>query len=509
MDAFDRVDVVILNAPTGSGKTLIAETVRRMMRKSAVYVCSSKILQDQFARDFPYACVLKGRANYPTINRPEDFHPERFVGHISCEDCTWSLGDECNLCPAKKDCPYEVAKRAAIWADLAVVNTSYLLTEANGPAKFSGNEFVIADEADTLEASLMGHVSIDISERRLARFKWQPPARVTVEDSWLEWLHPAIADLGNRIARLPDVFDDVRSAREARYIIQLRSKLMALRDGIRSGNWVYTGRGSNDASRDGRGVSFKPARVDDIAPKYLWRHSNKWLLMSATIISSDELMSSLGWDGDYETVNVRNTFPIENRRVYYRGVTSMSFKNRENGSWDQIAEKIRDDLERHPEDRVLIHTVSYALTEHLFDYLKYDDSRLVLRYTNAAARDRTLYQYLRNSNAVLLAPSMGRGVDLPNDACRVQMITKVPFPMTKDRQINKRMYSPGGRLWYSVQTIRELVQMCGRAVRSSEDWAVTYVYDTDFDTNLWARNRNLFPDWFREAIIWKERTRNP
>lgn len=83
------------------------------------------------------------------------------------------------------------------------------------------------------------------------------------------------------------------------------------------------------------------------------------------------------------------------------------------------------------------------------------------------------------------------------------MITKVPFPYVKDRQVNKRMYSQGGRLWYSVQTVRELVQMCGRAIRSENDWATTYIYDRDFETNLWARNRNLFPDWFREAIVWR------
>jgi Rad3-related DNA helicase len=509
MDAFERVDVVVLAAPTGSGKTLIGETVGRMLDKNRLYVCSSKILQDQFARDYPYARVLKGRSNYPTQLRPDSFHPDNIMGHVSCEDCTWALNedDSCRWCEEKKVCPYERAKYAALSARVAVLNTSYLLTEANGPGRFSKQKFVIVDEADTLEASLMNHVSIEVSERRLERFKWQPPSRVTVEDSWLEWLHPAIADLRDRASRFPDVFDDVRTAREARYITQLQSKLVALRDGIQSGNWVYTGRGSSDDSRDGRGVSFKPVRVDHIGNDTLWRHSKKWLLMSATIISSDELMSSLGYEGGYETVNVRNTFPVENRRVVYRGSTSMSYSNRANGAWDKVASDISNDLHSHRDSRVLVHTVSYALTEHLYNHLSRDSDRPILRYTNATGRDWALREYLRNDNAVLLAPSMGRGVDLPDDACRVQMITKVPFPYTKDRQINKRMYSQGGRLWYSVQTIRELVQMCGRAIRSERDWAVTYVYDTQFE-RLHAQNRSLFPDWFREAIIWKERKGN-
>jgi Rad3-related DNA helicase len=476
-----------------------------MMDKSRLYVCSSKILQDQFVRDFAYAKVLKGRANYPTQLRPDSFHPDDPLGHISAEDCTWSLTKSCALCEQKYDCPYEKAKTAAISASLAVLNTPYLLTETNGPGRFSGQQFVIADEADTLESALMSHVSVEIGERRLERYGWGPPSRVTVEDSWLEWLHTAIADSRDRASHFPSVFTDVRTAREARAINQLIAKLVAVRDGIPSGNWVYTGRGGNDDPRNGNGVSFRPARVNHIGHEYLWKHSFKWLLMSATIISTDELMDSLGYDGPYETVNVKNTFPVMNRQVYYRPATSMSFKNRQNGAWDKMAEWIARDIHKEVGQRILIHTGSYAFTEHLYQVLIRKTERPIIRYTSATGRDWAMREYLLTPGAVLLAPSMGRGVDLPDDACRVQMLTKVPFPYIKDRQVNKRMYSPGGRLWYSVQTVRELVQMCGRAIRSERDWARTYIYDTDFETNLWSRNRNLFPDWFREAIVWRER----
>src|SRR6266853_6542196 len=56
--------LVVLEAPTGSGKTLIAECVRRILKTRATYVCHNKELQAQFQRDFPYSKVLFGRANY-------------------------------------------------------------------------------------------------------------------------------------------------------------------------------------------------------------------------------------------------------------------------------------------------------------------------------------------------------------------------------------------------------------------------------------------------------------
>ena len=506
IEAFERVNVVIVDAPTGSGKTLIGETVGRMLGAPRLYTCSSKLLQGQVVSDFPYARLLQGRSNYPTFWKPKSYHPANPMGHISCEDCTWSLTKTCAFCPEKFQCPYEQAKRAALHADMAVVNTSYLLTEANHIGKFSDRQFVILDEADTLESSLMNHVSVEIGERRLERYGWEPPARITVEDSWVEWLDHTSNDVRIRSAGMGDVSKDVRVAREARYLQQLESKLDDVRLGIPSGNWVYTGRGASDPPlRYGPGVSFRPARVDHLGKDYLWRHSQKWLLMSATVISSDELMESLGWDEPFETVRVPSTFPVENRRVFYRGVVSMAYKNRSEDAWRTLADRIRSDLADHRGHRVLIHTVSYALTDFLGRALEKGAGRDVLWYSNAIGKEATVRKYLESDNAVLIGPSLSRGLDLPGDACRVQMLTKVPYPSVKDRQVNKRLYSKGGRLWYAVQTVRELVQMCGRAVRSESDWAVTYIYDRDFETNLWARNRTLFPSWFREAIVWRER----
>jgi ATP-dependent DNA helicase DinG len=471
-----------------------------------LYTCSSKMLQDQVVTDYPYAKLLKGRGNYPTFWKPKAFHPANPMGHLSCEDCTWSLTKSCAYCPEKFSCPYEIAKRAALHADLAVINTSYLLTEANHIGKFTDRQFVILDEADTLESSLMNHVSVEIGERRLAKYGWEPPTRVTVEDSWIEWLDSARDDVRYRLTRVGNVSKDVRAAREVRYLTQLESKLADVRRGIPSGNWVYTGRGSSDTPHGyGPGVSFRPARVDHLGKDYLWRHSRKWLLMSATVISSDELMESLGWDAPYVTVRVPSTFPVENRRVYYRGVVSMSYKNRSDESWAVLGDRILRDLADHRNHRVLIHTVSYALTQFLGRMLQESADRDVLWYSNSLEKDAIIRKYLDSDNAVLIGPSLTRGLDLPGDACRVQMLTKVPYPSVKDRQVNKRLYSKGGRLWYAVQTVRELVQMCGRAVRSESDWAVTYIYDRDFETNLWARNRTLFPSWFREAIVWREK----
>lgn len=513
-EAFERVDVVVVDAPTGSGKTLIGETARRLLKTRALYICSTRGLQDQFLNDYPYAKLLKGRSNYPTERFPERFKlgSSWNSDHLSAEDCTWD-GEACSWCWSKSSCPYEGAKREALSADVAVLNTSYLLTEANGPGRFSKQELVIADEADTLEGELMRHVSVEITERRMERLGWYPPDKVTVKSSWADWIDEKLPLLLKEIQAIPEFSTDKKEAKERQFLIGLRQKLAFIRKGLDDSEspWVYTGKGSEGSGRvadhnKGRAVSFKPARVDGIAGDYLWRHSKKWLLMSATVISAQEMLDSLGYTGSYEVIKVPSTFPVENRRVFYLPAGKMGNKTKDE-TMPKMVESILERMDDHPRDRILVHTVSYALAKDLFwrviQELGEDDMRPVLIYETGADKDKVMLDYMRRPGAVLFAASMDRGVDLPGDLCRVQIIAKIPFPYLGDRQINARLHSRGGQEWYTVQTIRTLVQMSGRGVRSESDWAVTYILDGEFEARVWSRGRGLFPSWYREAISWR------
>jgi Rad3-related DNA helicase len=130
-------------------------------------------------------------------------------------------------------------------------------------------------------------------------------------------------------------------------------------------------------------------------------------------------------------------------------------------------------------------------------------NRTLITYTEGAGREDALGKYKRMPGAVMFAPSMQRGVDLPGDLCRVQVIAKVPFPALGDRQVSARTHLPGGQTWYNVQAIRDVVQMAGRGVRSKDDHAVTYILDRQFGRNLWGKNKSMFPAWFNEAIDTK------
>lgn len=499
--AFDRgARAVVLDAPTGTGKTLIGESVRRILKSRAVYMCSDKGLQSQFKRDFDYGQVLMGRANYPTLRFADSFHPGQWMGHISCDDCTWDAeSDSCALCDSKRACPYERAKATALQADLAILNTAYFLTECNGPGRFKGRGLVIADEADLLESALMGYVSVEVSKRRMERYGWGTP-KLTVEGDWLRWCEEKLAEIPELRRKARGEENEIRRAKEVKYLAGLAENLRRVKTDLAGGEspWVYDG--------DRERVSFKPSRVVLFGEEKLWGHGARWLLMSASIISADEMMWSLGFrEGEYESVVVGSTFPVKNRQVRVLGTADMRRKVLGKQDGELIA-SIRRILFRRPSDRILIHTVSYALTRKVAETLRaIFPNRGIFAYYGPTDRTAALNKYRSTTASVLCGPSLDRGVDLPGDLCRVQIICKVPFPNLGDKVVSARYHSGSeGKTWYTVQTVRTLVQMTGRAVRSKDDWAETWILDKSFQGSLWdGGGRRLFPEWWREALVWE------
>lgn len=484
--AFDDVDVVVLDAPTGSGKTLIGETVRRIMEAKGLYVCHSLSLQDQFARDYPYAKVVKGRSNYPT-----QLYGDGWPG-VSCDDCTWTPDTPvCQWCDRKWLCPYEQAKVAGVGADLTVVNSAYALTEWNGPGRFAGRDLVVVDEADTLEGAVMGHVSVEIGERRMRRMGWRPPVKVTVSDSWLEWLAEYIPKVKGLVARCGEGDD-----KERRRLERLRVQMLVVQKQLLAGlPYAFTGRGL--------AVGFRPVFVGDYCTEALWKHGKKWLLMSATVISADALLNSLGWKRRRALVSLPSVFPVTNRPVVIKGVANMSRRTKE-AEFERLAAEVHRLVADEP-GRVVIHTVSYDLARDIRGSLsrRFGGDRTVVSYELAGDRTRAFAEYLRVAGSVLVAPSADRGIDLPDDLCRLTIIAKVPYPNLGDRMVSMRLHSGGeGQVWYTAETVRSIVQMAGRGVRHKEDWCRTVILDSQFQTGVWSRGRSMFPGWFREAIVW-------
>ena len=537
--------VCFLDAPTGAGKTLIGEVTRQIAKqkgwgRQSLYLCTTKTLQSQFLDDYPYAAVIKGRGNYPTLDEPERFVSKGFrhldAGMCSIRLCDHDMYPACDMCTIRdpdtdfdgtnkfrhchychpfQHCPYRQAKAAALRSELAVANTSYFLTEANRVGTFAESKFpfMVVDESDTLESVLMSYVELAVSKRVSETLGVKPP-KVTVVQSWREWIGLLIEQLKPRVQELEQQIDSFRNSNPAviippqllseyeqwtGYLGQCEYVNAALVN--EPDNWVFT------AKESGR-LALRPVTVSHHAQPLFFQHSKKFLMMSATMISPHQMAIDLGLEPEqWNSVHVGSTFPKERRPLYVRPTVSMTHKTAEAGL-PKLAAAVEDILRSFPEDRILVHTVSYDRARYLADHLRLTEfNDRVMTYESAEGREKILTEFKRSPAAVLLAPSLDRGVDLPYDACRVIVVAKVPFPNTGDAQVQRRLYgTQGGRSWYAVQTVRSLVQMTGRGMRHADDACTTFILDDQFRANLWKNSRHLIPKWWTEALVWEAPT---
>lgn len=474
----------LLDSPTGTGKSIIAAAVQRILSQNIVYLCTTKQLQNQLVNDFPYAKVLKGRANYPCMKFVNMF-PE-----ITAEVCNQHNKEDCG---SRGRCPYFMAKRAALTAPIAILNMAYFLTEVNYGGTFSGTPYAVLDEMDTVEDQLMNFIELNISKRQLDSLNIVAPKFKTKFESWVEWANETLKVTSHEVDTLAQKMNsdwytpDPGEVKRLLRLERLDSKLNFFVRNVNE-NWVwYPG---NDA------WSFKPIWIAPYAKNALWKHIKKMLGMSATILEPRQASRSIGLM-DYEYVALPSLFPKEHRPIYFEPCGDIIEKELST-VLPRLAKSVEKVMQKHSSEKILVHTVSYKVRDYLMKNISSD------RFTTHTTFDKVtkLEEFKKSPKPlVMLSPSMDRGVDLPGEECGPIIIAKVPYPNLGDPQVSKRLYaSKDGSRWYAYKTVKTIIQMAGRAIRSVDDYGETYILDSQFK-RIYTENKDMFPQWFKEAIV--------
>lgn len=480
---------VVIEAPTGSGKSAIAVTMAREAN-TAFVLTAQKLLQDQYVRDFPDMALMKGRSNYPCLVAPT---------HAAAAPCIAG-----RKFPECDDCPYFVAKDVAIAADNAIMNYAYYLAELNYSGGFGPRDLLVLDEAHNAEASLMSFIGIRIDETALRRVGIAEKIPSVFEDEgYFDFADELMPYLKSRARELETQLK--QGGANAAALEQLKNKQYLDGQFKRLELMLYS-RDENDVewvvergrSQDGTWLNFKPVTVADFAQDLLFTFGERVLMLSATILDAPTYLRSLGIaPKDAEVIRVASDFPPENRPIYLRPVARLTRHYIEKDLPKLVAE-IAELFDAHPNDKGVIHAHSYKIAAYIAQHLpKHCQKRLVSHFS-ADGREAALDKHSRSRAAsVLLSPSMTEGVDLVDDLSRWQVICKIPYPYLGDPQVKRRKRLDPS--WYDWRTALTVVQAYGRSVRSADDFAVTYVLDADFGSFL-KRQRKRLPAWFLEAI---------
>ena len=507
--AHSAAKVFLLDAPTGTGKTLLSigvhqsrvlsktskEVLARLSGKpmssydyKCVFVTRTKQLQKQILEEFPATRSIKGRNNYICMKHQNEF-PE-----FTAADCN----NTADSCP---DCPYRLAKKEALRAPVAVLNTSYFLAEANGPGQFRDADLLVIDECDQLENELLSHIQLKITAKQLSRLHLELPKDPHSLQGWLVWADQISATLNNSIVVLGAQLDliaeeewtdiEIAQNKQAGRLRNFRDKLRMFVGDVND-SWLF----SEEESKEKQETTwiFKPVRVDAYAERYLWRHAKRFLGMSGTILDPEIMAADLGIE-EWEYDRTESPFPVVNRPIYYQPVANLTYKNQAL-ELPKLAQAVAEIMDRYPEDKILVHTTSFFIRDYLMRNL--NTGRIISH--DSFNRADQLEKFRRTPDpAVMLSPSFDRGVSLDNDLCRCVIICKVPFISLADPQVKARMKMPGGERWYLLKAAQTIVQMSGRGVRSVNDYCDCFILDKQFGSLL-NRMRQYFPQWWRDAI---------
>lgn len=494
-------DVVLVRAPTGSGKSLLARAVAGCARRpseaepwepTGAYYTTPQVSQlNDVANDdlLTDLSVIRGKPNYTCILPGESTTP------VNRAPCARERGFDC---PKKSQCPYFVDRNLAAQRSIAAMTLAYFMRVA-GSDVFGKRDIVVIDEAHGLGEWAEMYATIELSPERVPVFEHcEPPDIETVNDA---------ADYTGRLGRVC-----------SRRLEELRSKEELTREGaaeraqladlVRELGWFRRDLSETDTPTtwvvdqpDGPGtaVSIKPLDPARYLHHTVWDRGNRFALLSATILDKRAFCASAGLDSsNVALVDVPHTFPVERRALYDVACGKMTYEHRDE-TLPKVARVVVRIMQQHPDEKGLVHAHSYAIASRLADLLEEFGVGARLRTHESADRDEALQAWKReDSNAVFLSVKMEEALDLEGDRCRWQVLCKAPFPNTRDSRVARRLADDQWG-WYYRTALRTVIQACGRVVRSPEDYGATYLAD-DSLLDLFGRARGDMPGWFHEQV---------
>ena len=516
LKAFDSgKKVVFLEAPTGSGKSAIAYTVARHFSNS-FYLTSTKILQNQLMTDFGNRCKmvsLKGRNAYKCKKWPraikQSFGGEKefkqsTVKQISRPEFNFSCGvGYCKIVKKKAAlpecldedriikgnlCDYWQQVHAALQSDICVMNFDSFLYQTAYSAAFKKHtrNLLLADECHNVENKLLDFVTLTISDRDLN------VVLTAQNDAEAYAKYFDSMGLVQKIVMARSVAQQLDDIRKDERLENLQSRLAMFKEELHNNQWVCSFRKTHRY----RVIEIKPLFVKKFARDLILTKASHVLMMSATILSSQTMMYSLGLE-QHEVAFFRmpSYFPVENRPIYLEPAGSLSFKNKHD-SYPELIKTVDKICAKYPDEKGIIHTHNFEIAELLIDGCK-SSSRFLFQ-KDFDSKDAMLECHKSRPNTVLVAPAMHEGLSLNDSLSRFQIICKIPYPnQNENPQLKERVKLSWN--YYVWLTALKLVQSSGRSVRHDKDWAHTYIVDSDF-AKFFDMSYDILPDWFVEAI---------
>jgi Rad3-related DNA helicase len=493
-------DVVLVRAPTGSGKSLLARAIAGCARRPSeaapqdaigAYYTTPQVSQlDDVAADSLLSDlqVIRGKRNYSCLLPGETDTP------VDRAPCARETGFDCSI---RHRCPYFSDRAIASNRSIAAMTLAYFMQTAGSDA-FGRRDVVVVDEAHGLAEWAEMYATIDLRPRTVP--VWD---ELTVPD--IENVEEAVTFAERAINVCTRRKDTLVGADELSIAeVTERDRLQELisnldwfisdyRDPQSASTWVVDSEGAEGP------VTIKPLNPERYLKHTVWDRGNKFALLSATILDKEGFCRGVGLDPDSTAlVDISHTFPVENRPLYDVTQGKMTYEHRDE-TLPNIARLLVRLMAHHPDEKGIVHAHSYAIAERLADRLREFGVGGRVRTHDRENRDAQLNSWLATDDPELfISVKMEEALDLEGDLARWQVLCKAPYPNTRDSRVARRL-DEGQWGWYYRTALKTVIQACGRVVRSPDDFGATYLADTSL-LDLFDRARATMPEWFETQV---------
>ncbi len=498
-------DVVLVRAPTGSGKSLLARAIMGCARTleeatpaqpTGAYYTTPQVSQldaveaDSLLADFN---VIRGKGNYSCILPGEHDTP------VNQAPCARQKGFDCTV---KHRCPYYSDRAIASAQPLAAMTLAYFMQTA-GSDVFGTRDVVVIDEAHGLAEWAEMYATIELSPERVPVWDDVGVPDVTAADDPVERASRFAETLAGVCSRSKDELTNspelspaevARRDRLSELISELTWFVEDYRNPESPTTWVVDQVGGEATS-----LTIKPLDPARYLQHTVWDRGEKFALLSATILNKNAFCRQVGLDpARVALVDVEHTFPVENRPLYDVTQGKMTYEHRDE-TIPKIARLIVRLMATHPDEKGIIHAHSYAIADQLADRLAAFGVGKRVRIHSKADRDDALAAWkATDSPDVFISVKMEEALNLTGDLARWQVLCKAPYLNTNDSRVARRL-EEGQWAWYHQSALRTVIQACGRVVRSPDDYGATYLADSSL-LDLFDRTRSDTPPWFSEQI---------
>jgi ATP-dependent DNA helicase DinG len=506
---------VICSAPTGSGKSFISKTLANVSNEpsdnfrqlvesyealkvdnignftnelecmdedpcGAFALTITKSLQDQYLQLFDDSAIMKGKSNYQSTLDPNiDVEMESTVMPKKVlEDHRLS-----------NKCPYHNARNKGLLDKFGVLNYKMFLSLPNHVKR---KNFIICDEASEIEDEIVKQYSIFIDPERLKLLGVKIPNLYSVKhESVHKWISIVMVTISEYVNTLTNRTNNKQIKLSSSdnikltYLKNLHRTLNLIDDTWNECEYVV--------HREGKTVKVMPLKID-VLSKYIFNHGEKILLMSATIIDHKHFAKNLGID-KYKYIEVDSTFDSDKSPIYVNTKNKINHYNLKK-QLPKIVKQIESICEDHEFDKGIIHTHTSFIANYLKNNLR---SKRFLYRDETTRNEEILAKHSKSKNpTVLVSPSLGLGIDLRDDLARFQIIIKAPYLPLGDKRI-KKLFDLD-KQWYTNKMLSNVVQQCGRGIRSKQDHCKTYILDAGVFEAI-IKNKNKLPKYFIDRFV--------